>query len=720
MAPNKQISLDPYAQQINGPLAHLCTWALEKYQTFGESELRKKKLEHAVECRRVYAQESRILSDPWEGASNIELPLTAITVDNLEPRLVAGLVGSRPYCRLELEGQQEIDDAGMALETWWDNELQDVCKIEDVAADMAHDVLLDGTVFSMPRYSVEETTRRQMRYVDPKELAQAQEAAQRMAQAAQAGQLPPEGVGQLKALMEVIQAAGQNINGIMVDAAGLPVWTDKKVKLFEGGKVEHLKLSDVFMPDDIDDDNYESAPIFRKVQYTYAELMRDSADPAQKGWQKQAITPKLIGEETEDERMAAENLSPAQTVEEVAVSGKKTIECIEGYVSYMHREKDEKEEDAKDFTEERLCVLIATECKLILRLRLLRDINPMNNHVIRRNTIFRERGCSYGTNVYYKMKSVQDGATRSFNLAINTGDIKLLPWGFYTGKSGLDKLRGEKGSIRLGLGLFNRIDDTNGILFPQMNGDPAGFLGFMQAWLGFWEKIFNIGELQIGTGSEQSETATEALAKIQEGNIAHNYRSKRGKSGFLGIIQTLWDLYFAWMPLDKTIKVDGENVPLPRQVMARGFKLRLTASSEMANKLIKRRESEDWAKITGVMGAPGLWNPVVAAEDLAKSYDKDNPSKYVNPGVAQVAAVAMQAPQLVPVMMEAAQQAIMLAQQIEEGGKAKAAAGVSSEMAAHGGNGGESPHTPGPPTVEALMPKFAPQPRDVVKPVGVG
>jgi len=272
----------------------------------------------------------------------------------------------------------------------------------------------------------------------------------------------------------------------------------------------------------------------------------------------------------------------------------------------------------------------------------------------------------------------------------------------------------------LGIGLMQKVDSVQDILFPQMNGDPAGFLGFMQAWMGFWEKIFSIGELQIGVESQgQKETATASLAKIQEGNISHNYRSKRGKSGFLGIIQTLWDLYFAWMPLDKSIKIKGQDVPLPRQVMARGYKLRLTASSEMANKLIKRRENEDFATMTGVSGNPGLWNQVKVAEDLAKAYEKDNPGEYVNPGVAQVSQIAMQAPQLVPVMIQAAQQAIALAQTMEEGGKANAAAGVKSEMA-KGGNGGAPAPQAGPPTGEEMGPKFSPGPQDVVKPVGIG
>jgi hypothetical protein len=717
-----ETQLDAYAQERNGPWVHLVKWCLDKFETFKDSDLRKTKLEHAEESRQVYAQESKAVSEPWEGAANVTLPLTMITVDNLEPRIVAGLVGSRPYCRLELEGQQQITPPQEALETWWDNELQDVVKIEDVAADMAHDVLLDGTIFVMPRYCVEETTRRAMRYVPPEAVQQAQMQFQQLVQSTPPEIIDEEKQAQLQQAGEMVAAMSRNINGILVDEQGKPLWEDVNVKTYEGGKVEILKLGDVFMPDDVDDDGYEAAPIIRKVCYTYAELMRDSRDPNQTGWIPENVTSKLLGHQTEDEEIEDENLSPAQAIEDVKVSGKKTIECIECYVSYMYRKEDDREEDAEDFTEERLCVLIAVECKLVLRLRLLREVNPQNNHVIRRMAIFRERGCSYGTSVYRKMRSIQDGSSMSFNLGINTGNVKLLPWGFYDAKSGLDKLKGKKNELTLGIGKMLKVDNVAGILFPTMNGDPGGFIQFMQIWLGFWEKAFNIGDLQIGVESSgEKETATASLAKIQEGNIAHNYRAKRSKTGFLGIIQTLWDLYFAWMPLDKTIKVGGQDAPLPRQEMARGYKLRLTASTEMANKLIKRKENEDFAAITGVNATPGLWNQVKVAEDLAKSYEKDNPAEYVNPAVAQVSMIAIQAPQVVPAMIAAAQQAMALTQQIQQGGEQRAQKGVEIEMGAQGGNGGQ-PQTAtsaSPPTGEGQMPKFSPGPQDVVKPVGV-
>ena len=73
--PDPQIQLDSHAQQANGPYVHLVKWALEKYELFKSSALRAKKLKEAEECRKVYAQEAAAASEPWEGASNIVLPV---------------------------------------------------------------------------------------------------------------------------------------------------------------------------------------------------------------------------------------------------------------------------------------------------------------------------------------------------------------------------------------------------------------------------------------------------------------------------------------------------------------------------------------------------------------------------------------------------------------------------------------------------------------------
>lgn len=696
--------------ETNAPFQHLVKYCCDKYYEFKESTYRKRKLEEARKSRMIYAQEAEATAEPWEGAANVVLPLTVITVDNMEPRLVAGLVSQSPTVRLEIDGQAQLTPEEESLQDWWDNELHDIVKIDDIASSVCHDVQLDGTVFVMPRYDVTEKTIRLMQMVDQQAVQQGAMQLQKLSQIPP-DQLPPEIQAQAQQIVQQLQTQSRNVNGILVDESGRPAWKDQTVREFEGGRVEFLKISDVFMADDVDDEDYEDALIIRKVSPTYAELMRESADQSAKGWVTANITAGLLGEQTEEPKLEAEAQSPAQDIASVEVSGKQVITCIECYVSYIYREPGQNESDATEFEEERLVALITEQTKKLLRVRLLRDLNPMNNHVIRRLTLIHERGESLGCTVASKMKSIQEGASKAFNLAINTGESSLIPWGFYDRKSGLQKLQGEKGQLQIKLGQMLPVDDVNGIKWPQMNGNYAGFIQIMELWMRFWERIFNIGDLQIGR--PKGDTATETLAVIQEGNVSHNYRSKRSKTGFLGLIQTLWDLYFAWMPLDKTIKVDGKDQPLPRQLMARGFKLRLTSSSEMANKLIQRRETEDLANMTGVTKMPQLWNQIKVAEELVKAYGKDAPEEYVNPQLGQLTMLAMQMPQVIPAMMAAAQQAIQMAAQMTAAGQAKGK-GLP-------GNGATPPEgqAPGPPTGEAMAPKFAPHPNDVVKPLGV-
>lgn len=707
--PESNIAFDAYSEAANGPWKHLVKWCLEKYEEFGKSAYRTKKIKEAKKCRSVYEQQEDKSETPWDGASAVTLPLTTITVDNMEPRLVAGLVGQRPYVRLEIEGQKELPPELQAMQDWFDNELEDVTKLEGVAQDICHNVQLEGTVFVLPKYDIRTEKRRVMSTVDPNEAAQLQQFL------AQAAATPPEAAN--PELAAAIQAAMQRfgelqraVNGVMVDEQGKPIWTDSEEKTYEGVCVEFLNFNDVFMPDDVDDDQYEDAPILRMVRPTYAELYRDANDQTQEGWLADNVNKELF-HTAGDGKLTEEQQSVADQIAEVQVSGKKVIDCLECYVSYTYREENDREEDQTDFEEERLVVLIALERKTVLRVRLLRSLNPQNYHLVRRITINREKGQSYGTTVYHKMKSIQDGASRAWNLAINTGEVQLRPWGFFGERSGLDKIKGKQNQLEIGLGQLHKVDDVSQILFPQLNGNALAWIEYLNIWSAYHERIFNIGDLQVGR--TEGETATETLAVIQEGNIGHNYRSKRSRGGFLGLIQCIWDLNYAWMPLDKTILIDGVPAPFPRTLMQRGPKLRLTSTTEMANKLIQRKETEDLFTLA-MSEKWGVSNPIKAYTELVKAFNKDNPDEWVNPQVNQVVQILQQFPAVAPLFMQAVQQVVAQAQAMEGQAKSEVAAGMAGSIATE-----QTQTSASPPTGEPMAPKFAPGPQDVVKPVGV-
>ena len=151
---------DEPTKDKNGKWQHLVELCLDMYEEYKASKYRDAKIKEIVTSRKRYEQEEEDTNDPWTGASNIVLPLTTISVDNLEPRLVAGLIGKKPYVEFSLESNQEKDDQTELLEKWYNDELEDGVKIENETIGIVHDLLLEGTVYPVCDYDIDETVRR--------------------------------------------------------------------------------------------------------------------------------------------------------------------------------------------------------------------------------------------------------------------------------------------------------------------------------------------------------------------------------------------------------------------------------------------------------------------------------------------------------------------------------------------------------------------------------
>lgn len=562
---------DEISQDKNGKWQHLVEHCLDLYDAFRESEYRQAKIEEIKSSHKRYEQIKEQANKPWPGASNIVLPLTTITVDNLEPRLVAGLTGRKPYLSFELESDQKKDDQTELIETWFNDELEDVVKIEDEAIGIVHMLELEGTCYPIANYDVEEVIRRDFRF--------------------------------------------DQQGNIILDENHEPVIEDKVYPVFEGGQIEMIPFSDVFIADNVE--KWEKEPVIRKVYPTYAELMRDF-EAGKPGFMN--IGTWLVREESE-KSLGDEQQSPAQELENVKVVSSETIECIECSLSYIYQEEGQEKEDVKDLTEERIIVLIAVDKQVIIRWRLLRDINFKNEHLIKRIRLYPEKGKSYGASIYGKIKAIQDGANETFNLVINVADVTMMPYGFY------EKGVGLSGDIILRPGTMVPVDSIKGILFPKFNINPNQFIDFIYLWTQFWEKLVSIGDLQVGRPKDEKKTtATEVMAVIQEGNVKHNYQSKTFREEFLGLLRTIYDLYYQRMAPDKTFLHNGKQVRIPRAAMARPFNFRLTGSTEQSNKLIERKENED---IYSLISQNPIGNPVKALEELLKSYGKTDTAEYI-------------------------------------------------------------------------------------------
>lgn len=557
----------------NGKWQDLVTKCLQAYKDITASPYRERKIDKIKESRRIYEMIEKPTDFPWEDAYSIVLPFLTITIDNLEPRMVAGITGKEPYLQFNMTGVTEPDESVKFLEAWFNGELKEVVKIENVASRICHNLLLEGTVFPVATYNEDVITREDFIY-------------------------SKEGY-------------------IEVDETGEAKTEEIEDQVFQGGKVEYASFDDIYIPDDANE--WEKTDVIRVVRPTYAELKTWEKD--QKGYFN--IGPWLLVEAD-----VQTDGSSSQEVADIEFTGRETIECLEYHVNYIYQKEDEEEEDITNWTKERYVALIAKKSETIVRLLPLRSLNFQNEHVIKRIRLFPEEGRAYGTPLYEKMSSIQDGASDTFNLLMNTAYICILPWFLYSARTGLPT------DMKLYPGKGVEVDDPSSVVFPKFNVNFTSFIPIFDIWIQLWERLGSIGDLQVGKPSQKADTATETMAVIQEGNIKHNYQTKVFKEEILSLFRTIYDLYYKNMSFDKKFFYQGRMVMIPRNAMRRPLIFRLTGSTDLSNTVLELRKIE---QLYGMLRPDPIVNPIELVTDVIQGFKPDAPpEKYINPEISQL------------------------------------------------------------------------------------
>ena len=635
--------LGPTFRPDNGAYQKLVDHCKDLYELFSKSSYREAKIKEIQESRKVYEQKADPKSLPWD-YTPIVLPLTTITCDNTEPRIVAGFIGKSPVVRFQMEGVQEQDEETKALQEWWNQELIDHVKIEARAMAITHTILLEGTWYGLPRYDRQEITRRDYTY-DKGQIAIDRNM---VAMDPRTGQ-------------PVLDEQGQPQQN---PRFGKPITKDDTDVLYEGGRIDTIPFTDVLCADNLGTmEEWKEGDKGIMWRPTYAELQRSKGKT---GYLADRIGPWLVSQKT-GRKIAENDQTPDQQANNIEVTGKEIIRCVNWYITYpINRIEDAPEEEQEDFTEERILATIALDSGVLIRLCPLRDLNFANECPVERVRLYPEEGRSYGTSKYGKLKAVQDGASDFFNQVLNIALLCMLPWYFF------DESAGMRGDTELYPGKGVPVDNVKGILIPDFfKLNPANYLVFIKEFMDLWERQGNVASPQVGKPAQGEKTATEIMAVIQESNIAFDYASKTSKDEFVGVIKTLYDLYYQYMPFNKTMNYGGKEMPIPRQQMRQKVKFSLSGSTATANKMIERKEAEE---LDGLAAGNPLMNPMETLKDRLQAYGKTQLDKYIKPEARQLLQALINNPELPQVvqkyLMEKAKIAKDAGLQPKQGGKA--------------------------------------------------
>jgi hypothetical protein len=518
-------------QEMRDRLGKLSLYVRDLFNAFDGSATRKKILRLVAESRKCYYQDADTTNFPWPNASNMISPLTTMAIDEVEPRLVAAVIGRDPYIKAKytLGGGGSKQEAEQI--TTFDNFiLEHKVKVKSLVPQFIHEMLIDGTIYST--LSWETHTKRVNRLApDPNS---------------------PNGIGKQIINVEI-----------------------------SGPSVELVPMEYVWHADDVNDEDWDSADVIRYIgNITIAEI--EERSQVESGW--------MLPENWKRFAASIRTLKTTQQETEgvqdfiyIYEENQKPIEFLEAYIKFPLF--DGKNED--------LIVLVEKESFEIFRVREQIEVIDENIKPIRRMRFLKRRGISWGYPLYTLIAGIQLGFDAMWNRCVNSADITMTPWGFI--KRGISGLMQNKIQIYPGnlIEIDNpeAVNFPNLTMFQPQQFVPLlmQYVTFFERTMNVSD--FTAGRESQVAGKKGS-TATGTLAILQEGKVKSEYRGGLTHLEFLDLFKNIHDLCVSNMSIEEHIKITG--APILHYSSSEEFTFLLTGSDLTSNRFVDRQETESF------------------------------------------------------------------------------------------------------------------------------
>lgn len=498
----------------------------------------------------AYQGRPQLKTLPWEGASNLFVPITATVVDAIHPRIMASLFKPTPIVSFK-PVEQSDDDMVRQREVFLDYAVREEINLFPTADRLILGMLLNGIQVAKVAWNLETRNVR-----DKHEFDMNADPVQCIQTIMKSEQVLADAISKIsdqdayevtkngkKIKLEVVQKNGR-----------LCIYTEREEVIRQCPQVSAINPEDISFNSDCPYDLQKADHIYERYWLTMDQIRRevkkgifDASDTELEEIEKLADVSIDEQDETTTVKTSREEITGA--AETFREGDPEKVELIDAYIKY----------DINDdgFDEEIIVTVPRNKSDIILRVNRLEDVyrhgyrpfvmfymNPISNTI-------------WSQGIPQMVEPLQNEINVIHNQRVDAGQINNTPFGWFQPGAGMSKDR-----MPIRPGYMNPVADVNQVkMHVPSNVTQWGFQEEQNLYT-LLERRTKVSDITIGrTGEFQgaARTATGVQALNAQQATGFDIYIRRVQEGWKNLLQQIMALYQQYMPKDRFYRIVGNH-----------------------------------------------------------------------------------------------------------------------------------------------------------------
>jgi len=508
-------------------------------------------------------------SFPFEGAHNIQVPVSSTFVEQTKARLYKALLGGDLVCQFTRLDEAISDDELNSVNQWFKWELDHVVGLRKVMRQVLHDLCVDGIGLAIPAYRHKERRifeTREFTVVEGQDL-ESQMVSVMSSIFPELDELTPTGLGKYTVEYKDYGEEKQAKVTFLLEDDTLVAEIDKPLVVFDGVEIERIDCSEdliiVNSGHDVDELTFFGRWGFLSLHDFLAGIEGGFFRDLDSSTLEQVIGHASDRFHSQSSQPKTTTLDKEEGTQTQAIS---SSDYSRRWVEYYYWEgwwsNEMGTDDQPTGKEVQLAVWADPRSRTILKVAPLAELSPDGCRTPVKFDFILQPGRFFSVGIVEWLRHIQATLNAIYNQRLDAGLLLNAPWGFYEPTAGTPPQ-----ILSIQPGKMYPVKNAKGFSFPQTNWSPTWSFNEEANAQRYAQQQAGLGDAQVGSFISKRASASEFMSTVGAADIRTEYIVDGLLESLRKLLYKVYDLYKKYAPDGRVFQVSSH----PGEVLVKKF-----------------------------------------------------------------------------------------------------------------------------------------------------